>query len=91
MAAPERVRALLEVAGFEKIRTDEVGVEFLFRDIEDYVQWAIDMAGPLAMVLRGLSPEELRSVTAEVEQAFAPFSAHGRYTLPGTAVCAIAH
>jgi SAM-dependent methyltransferase len=91
MAAPERVRALLEGAGFEKVRTDEVGVEFLFRDIEDYVQWAIDMAGPLAMVLRGLSSEELRSVAAEVEEAFAPFSAHGGYTLRGAAVCAIAH
>jgi SAM-dependent methyltransferase len=90
MAAPERVRAPLEGAGFENVRTDEVGVEFLFRDIEDYVQWAIDMAGPLAMVLRGLSSEELRSVAAEVEEAFAPFSAHGGYTLQGAAVCAIA-
>jgi SAM-dependent methyltransferase len=91
MADPERVRTLLEGAGFEKIRTDEVRVEFLFRDIEDYVQWAIDMAGALAVVLRGLSSEELRRVAAEVEEAFAPFSAHGGYTLPGAAVCAIAH
>jgi len=90
MAAPARVRALLEGAGFEKIRTDEVGVAFLFRDVEDYVQWAIDMAGPLAMVLRGLSPEELRSVAAEVEELFGPFAAEDGYTLPGAAVCAVA-
>ncbi len=55
MAAEERTRALLAGAGFEEIRTDEVEVQFRFSDVDDYVQWAIDMAGPLAMVIRGLS------------------------------------
>ena len=46
MAAQERTRALLEGAGFGDIRTDEVGVRFPFRDVDEYVRWAIDMAAP---------------------------------------------
>ena len=90
MAAEERIRALLEAAGFERIRTDQVEVTFRFADVDDYVQWAIDMAGPIAMALRELSEDELRTITAQLEQAFAPFSVGGGYTLPGLAPCTVA-
>lgn len=90
MAAEERTRALLAGAGFEEIGTDETEVQFVFRDVDDYVQWAIDMAGPIAIVLRGLSQDELRTITARLEEAFAPFSVNGGYTLPGVALCAVA-
>jgi SAM-dependent methyltransferase len=88
MAAEEQVQALLAGAGFQEIRTDEVEVQFRFRDVNDYVQWAIDMAGPIALVLRGLPEAELQTLSAELEEAFAPLSVHGGYMLPGTALCA---
>jgi SAM-dependent methyltransferase len=90
MAAEERTHALLEGAGFGEIRTDEVGVRFPFRDIDEYVRWAIDMAGPIAMVISGLSEDERQTVKAQLEPAFAPFVVDGGYTLPGVALCAVA-
>jgi hypothetical protein len=41
-------------------------------------------------VLRGLSPDELQTLTAQLEEAFVPFSADSGYTLPGVALCAVA-
>jgi ubiquinone/menaquinone biosynthesis C-methylase UbiE len=90
MAAEERTRALLEGAGFEDIRTEEVDVRFAFADLDDYVRWAIDMAGPIAIVISGLSEDELRAVRAQLEPAFAPFRVEGRYELPGVSLCAVA-
>jgi len=91
MASEERTRALLEGAGFADIRTDEVDVRFPFRDVDEYVRWAIDMAGPIAMVISGLSEDERQAVKAQLEPAFAPFLVDGGYELPGVALCAVAH
>jgi ubiquinone/menaquinone biosynthesis C-methylase UbiE len=90
MAAEERVGALLVGAGFEEIRKDEVEVEFRFRDVDDYLQWAMDMAGPMALILRGLPEGERQMLTAQLEEAFAALSVHGGYVLPGVALCASA-
>jgi SAM-dependent methyltransferase len=46
MASAERTRALLDSAGFRSVRTEEVTVRFAFRDLDDYEQWVIDVAGP---------------------------------------------
>jgi ubiquinone/menaquinone biosynthesis C-methylase UbiE len=91
MASEERVRTLLAGAGFEEIRTDEVEVQFRFRDVDDYLQWAMDMAGPLALVLRGLPEGERQILTTQLEEAFVPLSAHGGYVLSGVALCAVAN
>jgi SAM-dependent methyltransferase len=90
MAAEERTSGLLERAGFEEVRTDNVGVRFGFRDVGDYVAWAIDMAGPIAMVIRGLSNDEREGMKAQLEERFASFAVDGGYELPGVALCAIA-
>lgn len=65
-------------------------MRFRFEDVDDYVQWAIDMAGPLALVLRGLPDEERRTIAAQLEEAFTPYAAGGGYELPGVALCALA-
>jgi SAM-dependent methyltransferase len=90
MAAPERTRALLEGAGFAEIRTEEVGVRFPFRDVDEYMRWAIDMAGPIAIVLSGLSEDEREALKEELEPAFRPFAVDGGYELAGVALCALA-
>jgi SAM-dependent methyltransferase len=89
MAAPERTRALLEGAGFTEIRTEEVAVRFPFRDVDEYMRWAIDMAGPIAIVLSGLSEDERGALKEELEPAFQPFAVNGGYELPGMALCAV--
>jgi SAM-dependent methyltransferase len=54
MASGERTRALLDGAGFTDVRTEEVPVRFAFRDLDDYVRWVMEVAGPFATVVRGL-------------------------------------
>ncbi len=90
MASEERTRALLDGAGFSSIRTEDVPVRFAFRDLDDYEQWVIDVAGPLAMVVRGLTEDEREVLRTRLREAFVSFSADGGYELPGVALCALA-
>ncbi len=90
MASDQRVRALLQAAGFAVICTDEVPVRFAFSDVEDYLGHAADTAGLLALVLRGLSGAERSAVGTRLQAAFAPFAAAGGYAIPGLALTAAA-
>jgi ubiquinone/menaquinone biosynthesis C-methylase UbiE len=90
MASAERTSALLAAAGFTPVRTEEVPVRFGFRDLDDYDQWVIDVAGPFAMVLRGLPEDEREVLRARLSEAFVPFATKGGYELPGLALCAVA-
>jgi SAM-dependent methyltransferase len=90
MASEERTRALLDGAGFGSVRTEEVPVRFAFRDLDDYEQWVIDVAGPFGMVLRGLAEDEREVLRARLRKAFVPFATDSGYELPGVALCAVA-
>jgi SAM-dependent methyltransferase len=90
MGSEERTRALLEGAGFADVRIEEIPVRFAFRDVDDYVSFATETAGPFAMVIRGLSESEIDSIKAQLGEAFAPFPADGGYELPGVALAAVA-
>ena len=61
-----------------------------FRDLDDYEQWVIDVAGPLAIVVRGLPPDERDVLKTRLAGAFIPFASGDGYELPGEALCAVA-
>ena len=90
MASEDRTHALLEGAGFTVVRTEEVPMLWSFRDLDEYESWVIDVAGPLAIAMRGLSEGERTTIRAELGVAFAPFLTGGGYELPGAALCAVA-
>jgi ubiquinone/menaquinone biosynthesis C-methylase UbiE len=90
LGSQERLRALLEGAGFTAVRTEEVPVRFAFRDIDDYLTYATDTGGPAAPVLRALPEEERAYLKTRLGAGFAPFGADGGYELPGIALCAAA-
>jgi ubiquinone/menaquinone biosynthesis C-methylase UbiE len=90
MANEARTRGMLEDAGFQNVETAEIGVRFVFQDLGDYLSWAVNTAGALAIVLRGLSEEERAGLEAEVEAAFAPYAADGGYQVPGRTLNAVA-
>jgi ubiquinone/menaquinone biosynthesis C-methylase UbiE len=90
MASEERTRSLLDRAGFADIRIEEVPVHFAFRDLDDYMRWVIDVAGPFAIVVRSLPEDERRVLRAHLEEAFVAFEAAGGYSVPGMALCAVA-
>jgi hypothetical protein len=90
LANEDRTRALLARAGFADVRTEEAPVRFIYRDVDDYERWVIDVAGPFAIIVRGLPGTERRSLRAQLAEAFAPFEAAGGYEVPGVALCAVA-
>jgi len=90
MASAERTTELLRAAGFGEVRTEEVAVSFELPDIDEYVAFVSDAAGPIAMVLRGLSAPDRDAVKAEAEAAFERFAGEGGYKIPGVALCAVA-
>jgi SAM-dependent methyltransferase len=90
LGSEERLRALLEGAGFADVRIEEIPVRFAFSDVDDYVSFAVETAGPFAMVIRGLSESERQTIEAQLGEAFAPFAGDGGYELPGIALAAVA-
>jgi SAM-dependent methyltransferase len=90
MGSEERTRALLEGAGFTDARIEEIPVRFAFSDVDDYVSFAAETAGPFAMVIRGLSESERETIKAQLGEAFVPFVSEGGYELPGVALTAVA-
>jgi SAM-dependent methyltransferase len=90
MGSEERTRALVEGAGFAYVRAEEIPVRFVFSDVDDYVRFATETAGPFAMVIRGLSEDDIDSLKAQLREAFVPFAADGGYELPGVALAAVA-
>jgi SAM-dependent methyltransferase len=90
MANPERTRALLDGAGFTAIRAQNVPVRFAFRDVDDYMRWVMDVAGPFATVVRGLPEAERGELKELLVDAFVPFAGAGGYSVPGIALCAVA-
>jgi ubiquinone/menaquinone biosynthesis C-methylase UbiE len=91
MASADRTRALLERAGFVTVRTEEVAVQFAYRDVDDFVNVAADTAGPMATVIRGLSGDARQAITRQLRAAFAGFvAADGGYRLPGVSLNAVA-
>jgi SAM-dependent methyltransferase len=90
LASPERTTALLEGAGFGEVRTQEVPVRFVLRDVDEYLSMIADTAGPVALALRALPATERAAVKADVEETFPHFAVDERYELPGVALCAVA-
>ena len=90
MASKERTRELLEDAGFTAVRIDEVAMQWVFRNLDEYQRWLLDVSASLALVMRGLTAEEKEALTSRLAEAFAPFAADGGYEVPGLALCAVA-
>jgi SAM-dependent methyltransferase len=90
MASAERTRTLLEGAGFNSIRTEEIPVRFAFRDLDDYEQWVIEVGASLSKAIRGLARDERELLRARLEEAFAAFTVGTAYELPGSALCTAA-
>lgn len=90
LASEERVRGLLEEAGFTGVRTEDVPVLFGYRDVDDYVGRARDTGGVFAKVFREASEGERAAIEAQLEERFAPFAVEGGYELPGVALAAAA-
>lgn len=90
MANEDHTRGLLEDAGFDDARIEEVPLRFRYRDVDEYVAFANDTGGLFATVWRETSEDEHRAMKAQLEERFAPFAVDRGYELPGVALAAVA-
>jgi ubiquinone/menaquinone biosynthesis C-methylase UbiE len=86
MSDPERVRSLLQDAGFAEPRLEEIEVCWRFEDFEAYWRYVTELAGGCAMALQAL-PEPDREVVRElVQRTAADYRVGGGLELPGMAL-----
>ena len=69
MADPERVRSLVQDAGFAQPRLDEVEVRWRFEDFDAYWRYVTELAGGIAMVLQAMPVTDREAVRKLVEPA----------------------
>ncbi len=85
MAGDDRMRELLEGAGFTIQQLEDVPVLFRYADVDEYVMGAVDTGGMFARAWGDASPDGRKAITAQLAQVFAPFAVDGGYELPGVA------
>jgi ubiquinone/menaquinone biosynthesis C-methylase UbiE len=85
MADPERTRSLLDAAGFEVRRMEDVALTWRFESADDYWNFLTDLAGALAITIAALSADDQRGVRTRLEEAVEPYRADGGYEFPGVA------
>jgi SAM-dependent methyltransferase len=90
MADPERVRSLMQDAGFGEPRLEEVEVRWRFERFDDYWRFVTDLAGGIALVLQAMPEADREAVRSLVERAARDFLVNGGLELPGVALNASA-
>jgi ubiquinone/menaquinone biosynthesis C-methylase UbiE len=86
----ERLRGLVEGAGFAIERLEDVAADFRYRDVDDYIVAARDTGGQFARAWDGASDEERAAMTADLEERFEPFRVENGYAFTGVAACLLA-
>jgi ubiquinone/menaquinone biosynthesis C-methylase UbiE len=90
MARDERVHQLLEGAGFEVLRLEEIPVEFTYVSLDEYIERAKDTGGIFARVWREIPDDEREAMESAFGEAFAPYATQRGYAFPGVALAASA-
>jgi SAM-dependent methyltransferase len=83
----EKLRALVESAGFTSVELDEVPVQTRYRDVDEYVRRSNEMGGMFSRAWSAAGDDERNAMTEEFRDVFEPFAADGGYALPGLALC----
>lgn len=90
MADPERVRSLMQDAGFADPRLNEVEVCWRFESFDAYWRYVTELAGGIAMVLQALPDRDRAAVRQLVERVTRDYRADGALELPGVTLNASA-
>jgi ubiquinone/menaquinone biosynthesis C-methylase UbiE len=78
----ERVRGLLEDAGFAEIRVERVEAAERYESVEAWWDFIREVAGPLATLLAGLQEADREAIRARAGEAASAFSSNGELRFP---------
>lgn len=91
MADPALIRSLATGAGFAEPEIEEIAFEFRYEDFDEVWAVLIEIAGPIARVLKSLPEEERQATREAIEEAMAPFRGEdGSYSTPALCWGAVA-
>jgi SAM-dependent methyltransferase len=91
LAAPGRLRQLLESAGFLDVLVETVELDRPYASVDAFVAETLDLSGVFSGALDGLSETERDAVVTEIASLAAPFTAaDGSLALPGASLVAAA-
>jgi ubiquinone/menaquinone biosynthesis C-methylase UbiE len=81
----ERLRELVEAAGFGEPDIEEISFEFRYSDFDDFWDAIVSLAGPLARVVTALPDDERAATQDAIKDQIASFrAADGSYTMPAS-------
>ena len=86
----ERLRGVVEGAGFTIERLEDVVASFRWDDVDDYLETVRDTGGQFAKAWESASDDEQAAIAAELEQRFEPFRVEDGYAMTGVAACVLA-
>jgi len=90
LADPDRIRSLVEGAGFESPELEEIPFEFNYKDFDDLWDSLVRLAGPLARAIKTLDEDERRATREAIEASVAPYrNENGSYTSPALCIGAL--
>ncbi len=90
LADPERLRELLEDAGFVEPVIEAVDLTRPAADVEDFLEESVDLNAQLADAQRRLSPEQWTEIKARIGVLSEPFSGSEGLRFPARALVAAA-
>jgi SAM-dependent methyltransferase len=83
MAHPDRTRSLLEGAGFDVRRMENVEMTWRLDDLDAYWFFLTRQVGMLAVTIAALAEGDQRALRGRLQEAVEPYRTNGRYALPG--------
>lgn len=91
LSADGALAGVLDSAGFQQIRIEEIEVPTHDASFEDYWQLRTALAGPLKGIIQALPPEQQTQLKETVHARLAPYEGPDRLAIPGLAYLAAAH
>jgi SAM-dependent methyltransferase len=86
LSEPEQIESLVRTAGFDEVAVKEVGVEYRFRDWEDYRRVITGLAASLRTVLAALEDDTRAEVDDAARRRLESFQRDDGLVLPGVAL-----
>jgi SAM-dependent methyltransferase len=90
MSEPDRIRGLVEGAGFGPPTIEEVPIAFPFETFDRYWRYITELAGAMAVAIRKLDEEEKRAVRGLIEERIGAFRGGDGYRMPGVSLNVVA-
>ena len=74
--------AVARAAGFENVQAEAIDLPVHYPSFQRYWEVSTEIAGPLAIIVRGLPEDEREAVRSQVEEYSAPFMTDDGLTFP---------